>query len=134
VFVGFILEKMTASATATEQRGVVVLAEDDADVRTSIEELLEERGYLVLSARDGTSALRRMRGVHGPVVALVDLAMRGMDGWDLIKNMKTDPDLARIPIIVCTASMLAGVSGADAIVHKPFAGDALVALIEQHCR
>ena len=125
---------MLTSSKATEQRGIVILVDDDADVRTSIEELLEEQGYVVLSARDGSAALRRMRGVHGPVVAVVDLTMPGMDGWDLIKRMKTDPELARIPIIVCTARQLAGVLGADAIVRKPFSTGALLGLVEKHCR
>jgi CheY-like chemotaxis protein len=54
-------------------KGIVLVVDDDHDIRRTIGELLENAGYLVLEARDAHEALKRARGLTGRVVALVDL-------------------------------------------------------------
>ena len=115
-------------------KGVVFVAEDDDSARSSTQDFLEDEGYLVLGARNGTEALARMRGILLPAVAIIDLVMPGMDGWDLIETMRADADLKRIPIIVLSAHIREPINGVDRIVRKPYEPTDLVGAVRDLCR
>lgn len=119
---------------ASTHKGVVFVADDEDALRDSTQDLLEDAGYLVLSARSGTEALARMRGISGPAVAIVDLVMPGMDGWDLIEAMQANNDLKRIPIIVLSAQGRDPIKGADRIMRKPYKATELVGAVRELCR
>jgi len=112
-------------------RGLVVVVDDERDVRSTLEEILESEGYIVLQARDGTEALARMRGVEGPVIALIDLMMPSMNGWELISAMKDDRAMRRIPVVVLTARGREAVEGANLVLEKPPVVPALLAAIRE---
>jgi CheY-like chemotaxis protein len=115
-------------------RGVVILADDEDELRGSLEELLEDEGYLVLSARSGAEALARMRGIFGPAIAIVDLVMPGMDGWQLIQEMRSDEQLAEIPIVVITGRDEVQLpEGANRLFHKPYAVEELLDTVRSLC-
>ena len=84
--------------------GKVFVIDDDDDLRESLAEALEDEHFLVLPGRNGHEALSRMRGVLPPRVAVVDLAMPDMNGWQLVETMKSDPKLAEIPVIILSGS------------------------------
>jgi chemosensory pili system protein ChpA (sensor histidine kinase/response regulator) len=113
------------------KRAVVFLVDDDNDLRESVEQVLEGEGYLVLGARDGTEALARMRGISIPAVAVIDLMMPGMNGWELAKAMKADPALRNIPIIVISVKDRAPVEGVDRVLNKPVTAEELLALVKE---
>src|SRR5690349_16785461 len=98
---------------ARTYHGIVFLAEDEDRLRDATQQLLEDAGYLVLSARDGVEALARMKGFAGGCVAVIDLLMPGMDGWELVDAMRSDSQLAQIPIIVISGQKRAVVPRAD---------------------
>jgi chemosensory pili system protein ChpA (sensor histidine kinase/response regulator) len=110
---------------------VVFLVDDDNDLRESVEQVLEGEGYLVLGARDGTEALARMRGISMPAVAVIDLMMPGMNGWELAKAMRADPALRNIPIIVISIKARAPVKGADRVLNKPVTAEELLAVVKE---
>jgi DNA-binding response OmpR family regulator len=80
----------------------VLIIEDEADIQHFISRVLELEGYQVLRARDGHTGLSLL---HENMVSLVllDLRLPGLDGWSVLREIKRDPDLATIPVIVLTA-------------------------------
>jgi CheY-like chemotaxis protein len=87
-------------------RPILLIVDDDDDVRALISNLLHAGGYAVLEARDGADALAQLRGAARlPVAILTDLSMPGVDGWQLIERVRKDPRLFVIPVIVISSSM-----------------------------
>lgn len=109
----------------------VLAIEDDADLGLLYESFLGAEGHDVKVARDAREGLRLMR--DPPDVVLLDLMLPGMDGYDLLREMRGRPDLRKIPVVVVSASLPPGrhrVPGADAVVHKPFEFDGLLRTME----
>lgn len=118
----------------TRHKAIVLVVDDDNDIRTTLGEVLEREGYLVLEARDGEEALCRARGITGRVVAIVDLMMPGMDGHELIGRMRADEALSSMPIVVITAHGRGEVAGADVVMMKPLSPNRLLETIAQYCQ
>lgn len=113
--------------TGGTYKGAVVIAEDDEAERLLFQDALEDAGYLVLGARDGTEALTRLAGLAMKTVAIVDLHMPRMDGGSLVVAMKADPRLRDIPIIAVTGKApAADVPGADRVLYKPISAEQLL--------
>jgi CheY-like chemotaxis protein len=108
----------------------VLLVDDDCELRESLQEYLQERGYVTVGARDGADAIQ-VALLHCPHVIVLDLQMPGMDGWHFLEHRRTDDYLARIPVVVVTAerSQLP-ITDAVAVMAKPIDEQALCALIE----
>lgn len=96
------------SARLTLRRVLVV--DDDDDFRDVMRKQLSHAGYVVLDARDGSSALHVAR-TSKPDVITLDLMMPGLDGWTFIDKLRQDEDLARIPIIVVSGAPEAATPG-----------------------
>ncbi|MCA9685484.1 MAG: response regulator [Myxococcales bacterium] len=86
---------MAASATT------LALVEDRAEIRETLAEILREDGFQVLTAGNGLEALELIR-TNRPHVALVDIGLPGMDGFDLARRLRADPMTASIPLIAMT--------------------------------
>jgi CheY-like chemotaxis protein len=114
-------------------KGMVFVTDDEDALRDSIQEALEDAGYLVLSAREGREALARMRGYSGRSVAVLDLGMPGMSGWELMDKMSGDPGLKHIPIIVITGQADVEPKGAWRILRKPLRIDELLEAVATRC-
>lgn len=102
-----------------QRRGTIFIADDEPTFRESIQDALEDVGYLVLPARGGIEALARMHGFSGNGLAIVDLNMPEMDGWELIENMRADKNLAHIPIVVVSSHGRDSATLADRHLEKP---------------
>ncbi len=94
---------MTSGDTLPDRsRSDVVLIVDDApDNLSLLHDALDESGYTVLVATNGESALQRAAQAL-PDVVLLDAVMPGMDGFEVARRLKANPDTARIPIIFMT--------------------------------
>lgn len=98
--------------------------------------VLEQHGYMVVTAADGEQALRRLEQFAVDLV-VTDLTMPRMDGIELVRAIRADERFATLPIIMITASpkeqdevKAAGV-GVNAFLTKPFDSDDLISEIER---
>lgn len=89
---------------------IVLIIEDEAEVRNFASRVLELEGHRVLQAENSDEGMELVREGRISLV-LLDLKLPGRDGWVVLKQMKGEPELLAIPVIVFTAS--AGVSQRD---------------------
>lgn len=107
----------------------VLVIDDEPAIADVLRMLLEFRGHEVLTADDGSRGFATARR-QSPDVIVLDLMMPVMDGWEFREHQKKDPDLARIPVIVTSASETS--VDANALLRKPIDRDALLRALEQH--
>jgi CheY-like chemotaxis protein len=83
---------------------LIILVDDDADIREALSEVLEDRGFQVRTASNGQDALTLLRSLSAPPSAiLLDLMMPIMDGYGFLEQHRNDPVLAAIPVAIITA-------------------------------
>ncbi len=80
----------------------VLVIEDEADVRKFVSRVLELEGYHVLEAGDADEGLRLARE-NQPALVLLDLGLPGRDGWSVLEEMKIEPEISPIPVLVFSA-------------------------------
>lgn len=80
----------------------VLIVDDDPAIRDIYTTSLTGAGYVVHTAKDGTEGLTTAKSNH-PSVILLDLMMPKMDGREMLKRLKADPDLKTIPVVVFSA-------------------------------
>jgi CheY-like chemotaxis protein len=103
----------------------VLVAEDDADIRDTVADLLKDEGYEVSTAEDGRAALDALLSeAQLPGLILLDLMMPRMDGFQFRAEQQRDPRLAHIPVVLMSASgrldEKVRALGALAALKKPF--------------
>src|SRR5579862_3547385 len=119
------LDVPTPSATPSENAPVVVVIDDDNDIRQMLVRALGTK-YTVYEAGDGLAAQELLQIIPVPDALVCDVMMPRLDGLGLAKSLRKDPVLGRIPILFLTArgSPLDVVSGINAgarhYVTKPF--------------
>lgn len=112
----------------------ILIVDDDLDTLKLVGTTLEKQGYLIVAAKDGVEALERV-AQHRPDLILLDLMMPRMDGYEVTKRLREDPDTSGIPIILFTAKgqvddKVAGLeAGADEYLTKPTHPAELVARV-----
>jgi CheY-like chemotaxis protein len=118
----------------------ILVVDDDADIRDSLREVLEDEGYKVECVSNGREALdylksTREAGAPRPCVILLDLMMPVMDGWQFRREQKQDPAIADIPLVVITATGKRPVLiDAAELVMKPLDLNRLFEAIERYCQ
>jgi len=81
----------------------ILIIEDEEDIRDFAARVLELEGYRVLQAGDGGEGLRMLRQ-HPVSLVLLDLRLPDCDGWTLLEELKGDPQLSMVPVVMFTAS------------------------------
>jgi diguanylate cyclase (GGDEF)-like protein len=115
-------------------RATVLVADDSLVVRAVVRAGLEEENYQVVEAVDGIQALDQCRR-HPPDAILLDIEMPGLDGYEVLAELKANPDLRQIPVVFLTKrtgleDVLAGLrGGAHDYLKKPFEPAELVARV-----
>ena len=103
---------------------MILIVDDDSDVRRMYGSYFTYVGARTLSARNGAEALELIRRGR-PDAVLLDLSMPRMTGWDLLKELRGDAATARLPVVVITGHVGPGVerevlaAGADRFLTKP---------------
>lgn len=114
---------------------LILVVEDDRDVRDAVIDVLRDAGYGVVWAGDGEQAIQLLRTGVRPAAILLDLMMPGMDGFQFRTEQQRDPAVAGIPVILLSATRYverdAAALGAAAMVAKPAATEDLLAAIER---
>jgi two-component system, OmpR family, alkaline phosphatase synthesis response regulator PhoP len=113
---------------------LVLLVDDEPNIRETVSFILEMEGFRVVTAEDGEEGLEKIRALKPPVV-LLDAMMPRRDGFDVCRTVKADPELAGVKVIMLTAlgqkadQERGQAAGADYYVTKPFDEEELLALL-----
>jgi DNA-binding response OmpR family regulator len=113
---------------------LIVVADDDNITRSIINLKLKSRGYNVIIASDGTEALRVIQE-DSPDLAVLDAMMPGIDGFELLRHIKSKPETAATLVVMLTSRKLeqdivgALNAGASDYLVKPFIPEELAARI-----
>lgn len=115
----------------------VVVVEDDADVRSALADLLEEEGYAVAVAHNGSAALAALQTLSQPKLIILDLMMPEMNGWELLHQLKADARLADVPVAVLSAvaafEQRRGKLDVAAVLPKPVDAGQLLQIVARFC-
>jgi DNA-binding response OmpR family regulator len=116
----------------------VLIVEDDSDTMNLLEQIVTRSGYEPILARGGWEALHLLQE-QGEDLVLLDLMMKGMDGWALLDSIKSDAKLDPVPVIIISAKhpveqprQVENHAGEfEVYLLKPFEVDELVAKMAQ---
>ena len=113
----------------------VLVVEDDPSVRGLLQTLLSAEGYDVATASDGLAGLVKASS-HRPELILLDLMMPDLGGIRVLEELRADPALENVPVIVVTGKIdavpaLAAELGEDSVFAKPFGVAELLARVAE---
>ncbi|MEZ4594194.1 MAG: response regulator transcription factor, partial [Chloroflexota bacterium] len=110
----------------------VLVIDDDRLIRKVVKKALTDLSYEVIETEDGLEALKRIKSIK-PDAVIVDKMMPGIDGFEVTRRLRREPELTHIPILVLTGEsdleekLAAFEAGADDYLCKPFASAELAA-------
>lgn len=114
----------------------ILVVDDSALSRATVEAMLVARGYAVKTATDGEGALTQIPLVK-PDLILIDVVMPQMNGWETCQRIREIPESAAVPIVVVTSKntphdmLQAFEVGANEFINKPIDADELYSVIER---
>lgn len=121
----------------TEENAVVLIVDDDPDIREIFALLLTSQGYRVVSAANGAAALARLAEGLRPCLILLDLRMPVMSGAGFRDRQRSDAALSAIPTVVLSADREAEESArrlaAQGCLMKPVELADLMATVRRYC-
>jgi CheY-like chemotaxis protein len=126
---------------ASKRNKVVLIIEDDQDIRDSIEQFLELEGFEVFTAGNGKEGLERLNEIPTPSLILLDLFMPVMGGKEFVEEVKARGDsiLGSIPVAILTAAAFHDDEAVmrdprvGALIRKPIDLDGFLKTIERLC-
>jgi CheY-like chemotaxis protein len=113
----------------------VLVVDDEPDVRLIARLVLSAASFDVSEAESGEAALHAIDEGH-PDVILLDVRMPGIDGWETLRRIRSDPSQEHLPVVVFTADMTAKAEAPvelqdyDLFITKPFDADELLAIVQ----
>jgi CheY-like chemotaxis protein len=116
---------------------IVLVIDDDQWIVDSTAMVLESEGFKVVTADNGEDGITRAASVH-PSVILLDVMMPGLDGWETLERLKTDPATRETPVVIFSAREFAQSramsrqKGASAFVGKPFEPERLIQVVRKY--
>jgi CheY-like chemotaxis protein len=118
------------AALPSGHRHVVIVVDDDVNIRRLFADGLRAAGAVVLAASSGEEAIRNVESNPDACVVLADVRMPRMDGWDLERALRrTTPDL---PVVLLTADRLLSIRGS--VRDKPVSPADIEAMVRTNCR
>ncbi len=115
----------------------ILVVEDNAIVREGTGVVLRQAGYAADLASDGTAALALLRQDVRPDLILLDMMLPGRDGWAVLEELRRDPALAGVPVLILTGLGIASTEwavslGATEVLRKPVEAAALLEAVGRH--
>jgi DNA-binding response OmpR family regulator len=117
----------------------ILIADDDAALRESLQTMLEKEGFVVIAVPSG-EALIRAATTQQPDLIITDVIMPGMDGLEALRQLRNDTRTSHLPMLLLTSmqrmhgEIIGFESGADDYIAKPFEPDAILARIRAALR
>jgi len=114
----------------------ILVIDDDLDLLQMLRLMLQRGGYKVVTTADGPDGLNKAK-ILRPDMSIVDVMMPGMNGYQVVRKMREDPELARMAILILTARAqpvdreAAIAAQADDYMPKPFAPNELLAKVNE---
>lgn len=124
---------MSTAIAGTPSR--VLVADDDPVIRHLVASVVKREGYTPVTVEDGREAVRILRADAGFGAAVFDMVMPHLEGIDIIRHMRTEKRLMRIPVIMMTSESAPGLmkdsftAGATIFLPKPFTTSQLQATL-----
>ena len=114
--------------------GDILVVDDDADLRETVEQALDDSGYDVTAVASGQAALDRLKAGARPRLILLDLMMPEMNGWQFLERAQADAMLDAIPVVIMTARRVPDLPSTPSteVLHKPFDSSELLRAIARH--
>jgi CheY-like chemotaxis protein len=117
---------MTAHSVSGNRLPTILLIDDEADLLIAWALLLELEGFHVVTATSGRDGLDIARQLQ-PALIVTDLMMPGIDGAQVCRFVRADPELSAVPVILWTASIdIPAGTSCDRVLHKPVARDTML--------
>ena len=120
------------ATTMRRDRHVILVVDDDHDLRESLREILEEEGFETIGASNGKEAIDLLHSAGQPLprVILLDIMMPVMTGLDVIDRLRRDAPFASTPVVLMTAfRTLAKTDPKTRVLYKPFSIDVVLSAI-----
>ena len=113
---------------------MLLIVDDDGELRQTLAEFLTAQGYSVKCAANGSEAMQLVQSLNKlPDLILLDLMMPILDGWGFLIQRCKSARLAKVPVVMMTGSggidQLARLAGATTVIHKPVPPDRLLQVI-----
>jgi CheY-like chemotaxis protein len=121
--------------SAAPLRPLIMIVDDDVDIRNTVANILEDEGYRVAKAGNGQEALAYLTtpGAPRPDLILLDMMMPIMDGATFHERQQQLPQIATIPVVTFTAfGAPADIAWAAGRLSKPLRLETLLSLIAKH--
>jgi two-component system cell cycle response regulator DivK len=118
---------------------IIIVDDDDRNI-FALNAVLKSRGFSCIaaaSAKEGLDILQRTKDIG---IALIDMMMPGMDGYQMISAIRKQPELQTIPVVAVTAQAMLGdrekclEMGADNYIAKPINTDILFKIVDQYLK
>ena len=112
-----------------------MIVEDDPDIRDCVQLILEDEGFMVVTAANGAEAEEELEHIDEPCVVLLDLMMPVMNGWEFLEHLKKRGKLDGdgIHVVVVSATPNAVPRGPVKCIRKPVHADQLIATVKKYC-
>lgn len=114
---------------------LILLVDDDPDIREALAMVLEIAGHTVVAASNGAQALELLSRTPLPRVILLDLMMPVMDGWQFMEALQQDPSLMTVPVVVFSGAgqvLQEAPKGASVVLKKPVDLKTLLSIIDRY--
>jgi DNA-binding response OmpR family regulator len=118
----------------SEEKALILVVDDDPDIRDIVSFRLERAGYEIAQATNGEDALRLARE-RTPSLCILDVMMPRVNGFEVVRELRSDPSTQSVPVLMLTASVqdkdvARGFEiGADDYLKKPFNTGELLARV-----
>jgi len=97
----------------------ILIVDDEQPIIDLLRDVLEEEGYIVVTARNGSEAIDVVQQQRVDLV-LTDYMMPHMDGWHLGKYLRSNPRTAKIPVLIMSAVKVPNDGNFNSVIRKPF--------------
>jgi CheY-like chemotaxis protein len=113
-----------------DTRRKVLIVDDELELLESLSEAFQDEGYEVVTAVNGSEALRKLALMGRPCVMVLDLAMPEMNGRELLARMRADPGLDDIPVLISTSDPSKSPFGLP-VIRKPINLDRMLEAVHR---